>query len=262
MRDQIARTQTCLTESLKKMTESESVVLTGHLMAGVLHNLNATLTYIRGHAEVLHLTHPDVQELETIQGQAHKMTEIIQSALYKVRHPRVRQEEELDLNRILRDEVRFLEATPYFQFEISRRWLLTERLPLFRGIAADFGQLFGNLLRNATEAMRDQETKRLILSTSYDEHKIAITIRDNGPGIPQHLQDRLFLPFTSSKTNLAGISDSLGTGLGLYSCQQIVQRYGGTIQVISSPGQGAAFVIHLPRPAQAPVALRTAEHAH
>jgi signal transduction histidine kinase len=261
VRDPLALTQIRLTEFLKKMTESESVALTGRLLAGVLHNLNSPLTCIMGHTELLQETHPDVRELEIIQKEAHKMAEIIQSVLNKVRHPHVRQEEWLDLNQILKDEVRFLEASPYFRFEIEREWLLTELLPFFRGIAADFGQVFGNLLRNAAEAVRDQETKKLILSTSYDENEITITIRDNGPGIPNHLQDRLFQPFFSTKTKVVGISGTLGTGLGLYSCQQIVQQYGGSIQVISSPEHGAVFLIRLPHPSRAPVNLRTVDHA-
>lgn len=261
MHEQLALTQSRLTAFMDKMAESESVALTGRLIAGVLHNLNTPLSCILGHAELLHMTQPEVRELEAIKEQAHRMAEIIHSVLKKVKHPHMRQEERLDFNQILRDEVRFLEASPYFRFEIEKEWLLTERLPHFAGIAADFDQLFGNLLRNAAEAMKDQKNKKLTLSTCYDDNELMIIIRDNGPGIPRHLQDRLFQPFFSTKTQEVGISGSLGTGLGLYSCRQIVRQYGGTIEAVSSPGQGAAFVIRLPCGSHAPEDVKTADRA-
>jgi signal transduction histidine kinase len=58
----------------------------------------------------------------------------------------------------------------------------------------------------------------------------------------------MFQPFFSTKIGEVGISGSFGMGLGLYSCQQLVQQYGGSIELVSSPGQGAVFRIHLPKP--------------
>jgi signal transduction histidine kinase len=246
MRDELVLTQSHLQEYLQKMADSESFALAGRLLAGVLHNLNSPLSFIMSQAQLLHMVHPEVEDLQKIEEQAYRMGKIIQSVMNKVKHSHVRQEEWLNLNHVLEDEVRFLESHPFFRHEIHKEWLLADDLPPIRGIAGDFGQVFGNLLRNAAEAMKNQNTRKLTLCTSHDGCEITIAIRDTGPGIPWHLRDRIFQPFFTTKSNEVGISGSLGTGIGLSSCKQILQQYGGSIKVMSHPGQGTTFVIDVP----------------
>jgi len=66
----------------------------------------------------------------------------------------------------------------------------------------------------------------------------AVTVCDHGGGIDDEIRDKLFDPFFTTKPE--------GTGLGLAVCLQIVEEHGGTIQVESTPGQGATFRIELP----------------
>ncbi|MBW4494731.1 MAG: HAMP domain-containing protein [Oscillatoria princeps RMCB-10] len=67
-----------------------------------------------------------------------------------------------------------------------------------------------------------------------------IAIADNGPGIPPEIKDKIFDPFFTTKPVGAG------TGLGLSICYQIVEQHGGEIECISTPGEGAEFVITVP----------------
>ena len=67
-----------------------------------------------------------------------------------------------------------------------------------------------------------------------------IAIADNGPGIPSEIKDKIFDPFFTTKQVGAG------TGLGLSICYQIVEQHGGEIECISTPGEGAEFVITVP----------------
>jgi signal transduction histidine kinase len=246
--EQLALAQSHLNEYRQKMAEVEPLALAGRLMAGLLHNLTSPLSYIKGEAELLQMIHPEVENLEKIKEQARRMTRIIRTVLKRVKKSQDRQVEWLQLNTILEEEVLFLESHPFFRHEIEKEWHLADNLPLFNGTAADFGQIFGNILRNAAEAMKGQPTRKMVLCTSYNESEIIITIRDTGPGISREIRDRMFQPFFSTKIGEVGISGSFGMGLGLYSCQQLVQQYGGSIELVSSPGQGAVFRIHLPKP--------------
>ena len=74
--------------------------------------------------------------------------------------------------------------------------------------------------------------------TGKEEEFVRITIRDNGPGIPKEIQDRIFAPyFTTKKT---------GIGIGLPMAQKIVHAHGGILDLNSSEGKGTEFIIKIP----------------
>jgi two-component system sensor kinase FixL len=105
-------------------------------------------------------------------------------------------------------------------------------------------QVLMNLLRNAVEALMlnpPGEERRLAVVTQDlpREGIVLFRIEDSGPGIEPEMQARLFQPFATSKVT--------GMGMGLAVCQRIVEAHGGTIEVESGEGRGAAFTIRLPR---------------
>jgi signal transduction histidine kinase len=103
-----------------------------------------------------------------------------------------------------------------------------------------------DVVSNAMEAClskeyEDGEPPRIDLTTTYFEasEKLAIEIRDNGPGMSEKVMANIFTPFFSTKRDK-------GTGLGLAITSRIVNLHGGAIEVASEPGRGAAFQIVLP----------------
>lgn len=105
------------------------------------------------------------------------------------------------------------------------------------GDADQLQQVLKNLFANAIRAMgaKGRVTVEATRSDEYDQ----ILVCDDGPGIPAEQRGQVFEPLFTGRSN--------GTGLGLTICRQIIQRHGGTIDVVDSP-QGAAFLIRLPRP--------------
>ncbi len=72
--------------------------------------------------------------------------------------------------------------------------------------------------------------------------KVLISVKDNGPGIPQKIADKIFQPFFTTKPT------GQGTGLGLSLAYDIVKAHGGEIKVESKEGAGTEFIIQLPIP--------------
>ena len=71
-----------------------------------------------------------------------------------------------------------------------------------------------------------------------EEQFLRIHIRDNGPGIPAEIQDRIFVPFFTTKKT--------GTGIGLSIAQKIVHAHGGVLDMDSEIGKGTEFIIKIP----------------
>lgn len=105
-----------------------------------------------------------------------------------------------------------------------------------------------HLISNSLDAIRDRGTLRLVFSC--DRQNLILRIEDDGPGIPAEMRSKIFQPFYTTKAS--------GTGLGLALCRRLVDEQGGTLRLDEDFGQGAAFVLALPRarPNQAEVAAK------
>jgi PAS domain S-box-containing protein len=107
-----------------------------------------------------------------------------------------------------------------------------------------FEQVIMNLIRNASQAMKDMGSDHqpsLTISTASEADSVVIRLKDNGPGIDQETQKRIFDPFFTTK------EIGVGTGLGLSLAYFIItNQHGGEISVESAPGHGATFTIRLP----------------
>ncbi len=99
-------------------------------------------------------------------------------------------------------------------------------------------QVIINLVKNATQAFsNDQKDRKIRLICELDEKsKVVIKVKDNGVGIDEEAQKRIFVPFFTTKKQ--------GSGIGLSLSRQIMQAHGGTLSVHSSKGNGATFLLH------------------
>jgi PAS domain S-box-containing protein len=110
------------------------------------------------------------------------------------------------------------------------------------GDMARFQQVILNLCSNAGRALGDRRgTVRVSVRTESGngEKKLAITVSDDGPGVPEEIRDRIFEPFFSTR------SGGSGTGLGLSLVRTIVESFGGTV-VLDDTEIGASFTVRLP----------------
>jgi signal transduction histidine kinase len=115
---------------------------------------------------------------------------------------------------------------------------LDRTLPKILAYPGELNQVWTNIIDNAAAAM--DGTGTLTVRTSRDGDQVLVEICDTGPGIPPELQRRIFEPFFTTK----GVGE--GTGLGLdISWKIVVNRHGGDLRVVSSPGD-TRFEVRLP----------------
>lgn len=110
-------------------------------------------------------------------------------------------------------------------------------------ITADPEQLhriLANLFRNAAQAMMGQEGGKIDVSADIVADTVIMRIGDNGPGLPDYVEDRLFLPFTR------GVSEG-STGLGLSISKELAEKMGGSLELLDTGSNGTTFIIGLPR---------------
>lgn len=112
-------------------------------------------------------------------------------------------------------------------------------LPAIECYAQEIGQVFMNLLLNASQAIR--ERGRVTIRTRTLEGGIEVSISDTGVGIPPGVLPRIMEPGFTTKGN------RMGMGLGLLTTQRIVERHGGRLAVESRVGAGSTFTVFLPR---------------
>jgi len=96
-------------------------------------------------------------------------------------------------------------------------------------------QVLINLLINAVDAVKDNESPHIILSAEAQNNRTIIKVSDNGSGMSSELIDKIFIPFFSTRKT--------GSGIGLSLCKQIMLLHKGNIQVQSIEGKGSVFIL-------------------
>jgi signal transduction histidine kinase len=121
-------------------------------------------------------------------------------------------------------------------------------LPKVNVISQDIGRVLLNLINNAFYAVKTRDLASppqpdykptVIVSTRNLGDRIEISVKDNGNGIPDHIKDKIFQPFFTTKPT------GQGTGLGLSLSYDIVKAHGGSISVESQKDEGTTFIINL-----------------
>jgi len=114
-----------------------------------------------------------------------------------------------------------------------------ELLPADLEISADkkqISQVMINLIKNSMEALKNTEEGTIRIKGEYNENgRAQITVTDNGPGIPDDIMDKIFVPFFTTKES--------GSGIGLSLSRQIMLLHGGRLKAVSKPGVQTEFVL-------------------
>jgi signal transduction histidine kinase len=239
-----------LIRAQQALVHSEKMAAFGQLGAGIAHEVNNPLAGILGHAQLairrLGPENPAKASLDLIARETRRCIDIIKN-LMRFARQETPQFHPVDANEAVGAALSIVDhQLSLHGIRIVRE--LGASLPLVSGDINQLQQVLVNLAINAQQAMAG-ERGELTVRTRAVGGQVLIELQDSGPGISPELQKKIFEPFFTTKP--AG----QGTGLGLSVSYGIIESHGGRIEIHSSPGSGATFVISLPVPTavQAPV---------
>jgi len=227
----------------EQLIQAEKLAAMGQMLAGVAHELNNPLTAILGVTELLRerqeFDDPTKRQLDLTHRQARRAARIVQNLL-EFSRPGSPQKKPLDVSSLIERTLQLHEHS------LRRNNIEVEfkPQPALRSVVGDANQLmqvFLNLISNAEHAIREiRESGRIQIRIGRIGSSIAVTVQDDGVGIPPEALPKLFDPFYTTKR------PGGGTGLGLSICTAIVREHGGSIDVETLPAGGSAFTVFLP----------------
>lgn len=127
-------------------------------------------------------------------------------------------------------------------------FVLAKEQRIAEGDVGLLSRVLGNLVSNALRHTFP-ETGEVVVSVYPEGNQLAVQVRDNGEGIAEEDQERIFEKFVQTGKHTAVHS---GTGLGLTFCKMVIEAHGGRISVYSAPQEGSLFTFHLPLPPDTP----------
>lgn len=264
-----------LQETQLQLIQTEKMSSLGQMVAGIAHEINNPISFIRGNLAPLREYFQALKSL--LEAYRREYPQPSRKILEKHKTadleflledlPKLMTSMEVGTQRVrdivvsLRNFSRMDEATVKYadihEGIESTLLILSHRIKYGVEIVRDYGSLppvmcspaqlnqaFTNIIANALDAMFDaaSEPKQLMIKTrAIAGKKVQISIRDTGPGIPTAIKPQIFDPFFTTKPV------GKGTGLGLSVCFTILQHHQGSIEVNSEAGSGAEFMITLPQ---------------
>jgi two-component system sensor histidine kinase PilS (NtrC family) len=219
------------------LKKADRLAALGELSARMAHEIRNPLAALCGSVQLLSsaadIQKHDARLLAIVTREAERLDVLISEFLMYAR-PATPHLERIALHAYIEEEFLFLAHDPRFV-----NVTLQNLVPKSAEVTVDQNQLHQvviNLLQNAADAMPDGGVIRI--ECSITSATVAISITDNGSGIPEDAAQHLFEPFWTTKPS--------GTGLGLAISYRIVEAHGGTLSVESPPDGGCRFVITLP----------------
>jgi signal transduction histidine kinase len=223
------------TEHRRRQQAAERLATIGQVAGGVAHELRNPLNVIKTSVYYLQNARnapPEKQQthLERIERQVTVADGVIMTLNNFARLP-LPDLQPLELAPLLREA---LESNSLPE-NIGVRLELESELPPVLGDRGQLVIVFGNLIRNARDAM--PEGGQLAISAQVNADHVSVTVQDNGSGIRPENLARIMEPLYTTK--------SRGIGLGLAITRAIVDKHNGRLTVSSEPGKGARFTVHL-----------------
>jgi len=228
-----------------RLSQEQRLSELGLLAAGIAHEIHNPLGSMRLAVDGLlrNFRHGNMDPqricsyLEMMNSEIDRCTGVTQRLLLLSRLPQ-QQAQIVSLNQAVNDTLQLLDFDAQSHGIVQHQDLAADNLRVLAD-DSDLRMVVLNLVQNAHHAMPDGGI--VTVRTHAEDKSAVIEVRDTGLGIPSGMIDHIFDPFFSHRADGEG-----GTGLGLAICKTIIERYAGTIEVSSVPGQGAVFSVRLP----------------
>jgi signal transduction histidine kinase len=226
-----------LQDTQEHLVRSEKLAVLGQLAGGVGHELRNPLGAIKNAAYFLNmaLEEPETEVKESLDILTKEVatSERIISSLIGFARPKSPTLRKVNVNEVVQEALS-RNAVPENVEVVTQ---LNESLPTITADPEQLGQVFGNIMLNAIQAM-PEGGQLLVKSEVPSSGWVAASFTDTGAGIPKENLGKLFEPLFTTKAK--------GIGLGLALTKTLVEGHGGTIEVESEEGKGSTFTVRLP----------------
>lgn len=243
-----------VTQLREQVALKQNLASLGEMSAGLAHEFKNAMAALHGYAQFLQSIDTDERTKSAAGALLQEVRNLSEmtTAFLNFAKPQPLQLEEISLGELIDDCAR--ELAPLFE---SRRVDLLREGDSIHPIAKEgyrdilvradlrmLRQALLNLIRNAAEAIPDEENDRWVLVQTVIESEpgqrwVRIAISDSGPGIEASDLHKIFIPFFTTKSH--------GHGVGLALAHRIVTQHGGTLSAANASGGGAIFTLRLPR---------------
>ncbi|MEB2784481.1 ATP-binding protein [Algoriphagus persicinus] len=267
-RDSLQKTLLQLQSTQSQLIQSEKMASLGELTAGIAHEIQNPLNFVnnfsevnselaaeleseleqKNYAEAKELA-KDIRENETKINHHGKRADAIVKGMLQHSRSSTGTKEPTDINALVDEYLRLsyhgLRAKDK-SFNASMETDYDKSIGNINIIPQDMGRVVLNLINNAFFAVHEQAKSgkegyepTVSVSTKQSGDLVTISVKDNGPGIPDSIKDKIFQPFFTTKDT------GQGTGLGLSLAYDIVKAHGGELTVESHENEGTDFTIKL-----------------
>ena len=242
-----------LSDLRRQLVVSARLAAVGELAAGIAHEINNPLAFVRSNLSQLEGVWKEIRLLPGIGADAERLRDVdalfeetiegvdraaaIVRSVRSIAHAGSASRESTDLRPLIEDALHVASSQLRSRVNVLREF--DEALPRVVCAPQQLRQVFLNLVINAAQAVEANGSVLVATRPDGPDHVI-VSVGDDGCGIEPDVIDRIFDPFFTTKP--VGV----GTGLGLGIAHQIVSSHGGEIQVESSPGNGTVFRVRLP----------------
>jgi len=241
--NELNKTLRHLKRTQAQLLQSEKMASLGTLTAGVAHELNNPLNFIRGayvnlsrYLAAKGMADPKVDELmRHIEFGVEKSANIV-SGLNQFSRDNAPINEKCNIHDVIENCLLILKNKLTGKIEVVREY--SANIEAIPGNVGKLHQVFLNILTNAFQAIKDQG--RITITTAILENYVRVEIKDTGMGIREENLSKIFDPFFTTK------DPGEGTGLGLSITYSLVEEHGGQILMSSVENEGTVVSVKLP----------------
>ena len=237
-RDDLAERDTYNALLEQRLREDEAIRLRATMAAGAAHDIANLFASVLGYTELLEQSVPAAlqADLRTVARAARDGQQLIRRLL-SLNAPKATPAPipVALMPTVIRDAIKLTQPFWENRSELVLKTTLAP-VPPVRGSAVELREVLVNLIMNAIGAM--PEGGILTLRSFVAGEHVLVAVSDTGEGIAREYQSTIFQPFMTTRKD--------GSGLGLSVSRAIIESYGGTISVESTPGEGATFTLALP----------------
>ncbi len=236
-------TEQQLRQTQSDLVQAGKLAALGQMSAALSHEFNQPLTAVKTYADnaVVLIERDRIAEAKDNVTRISALTDRMAAISRHLRNFARKPNEKLgpvDLGEVVADTVEIVA----WRLKAADATLAVDLGPsplTVRGGAVRLQQVLVNIISNAADAVEGLEDRTIELSARKKSGRVAITVRDHGPGVPPAIAERIFDPFFTTK----GVGKGLGLGLSI--SYNIVKDFGGSLSVTNDPAGGAVFVIEL-----------------